>query len=172
MIAGNYPETILTKLKSGNLWESSIVYFSIFNLIYLSHNIVENQGLNLLEETISDQSFLLLYYFLAIILVTILFKVFKIQCSISILTQYFLSTSIIFSVIYIIDVPILILGYNFDIFLSLLEFVLLLWISGILVKHFVVGRTKYIVLLGIMCIFYLTTLLRAIFLLAIGLFVG
>ncbi len=159
MAAWNYPDLILTKLKAGNIWKISISNFFILNIIYFLHNIIENRGSEILKHTIYDQLSLLVYYFLVILLVTGLFKLLKIHHSIFSFAQYLLATSVIFSTLYIIDIPVLLLGYNFDKFFSFIEFTIYLWISWELIKDLSPLKKKYFVLLCMMCVFYFTIVL-------------
>ena len=163
---GNYPKKILNKIdRSGNIWKSAIINYMILNIIYFYHNLIENRReLSLFEETITDQIFLFSYYFITIILASILLRLLKIKCSIAVFSQYLLATSILFSIVYIIDIPMLLSNYNFDIFLGLIELILYIWISWVFIKYFVEGKKKYFAFLGIMCVFYITTVIRAIIL--------
>lgn len=164
MIHWNYPAEVLFKLRSGDIWKTSVINFIVLNVIYFSHNLIENQSSKFLEKTIFDQMFLLLYYFLAIILISAILKAFKLNFSMSAVTQYLLSTSIIFCIIYIVDIPILFFGYNLDIFFRLLEFSFYLWISWILVGSLTMSKKKYVIIAAIMCVFYLTIIVCAIIL--------
>lgn len=169
MAVWNYPDLIFIKLKSGNIWKTSVINFLVLNIIYFLHNVVENQGPEIFKDTISDQLSLLIYYFLTILLISGLFKVIKIQYSISLFAQYLLATSIIFGIIYIVDIPVLIFSYEFDIYFSIVEFIFYLWISWILIKDVSSRKKKYLALVAMTCIFYLTTVLHAVLLISLNL---
>ncbi len=158
----NYPEQILSKLKNGNIWKTSVINFVILNIIYLVHNIIENRGPSLIETTMSDQLFLLLYYMLSLILIAGVFKIFKVQFQLFLLTQYIFASSVLFSIIYLIDIPIIIWLNNSDILFNVLEFIIFAWISWTLIRNIVMSNKKYVVFLAMMCGFYAITIFRAI----------
>ncbi len=164
MIQWNYPDQVLIKLRSKSIWKNSILNFIALNIVYFFHNLTENRGENILEKTIYDQLFLLLYYLLVILLISMVVRLFKLQYSLSLITQYLLSTSIILSTVYILDIPVLLFGYNIDIFFTLLELLIYLWISWTLVRGMTKSTKKYVVIASMMCVFYLTSVLRIIIL--------
>lgn len=157
----NYPNTIISRLKRENVWPRAIVNFIVLNIVYFIHNVIENRDkAGLLFGSLVDQFYFILYYGIVISLITGLMYAAKIRSSLSIVTQYILGSSVILVFVYIADVPFIIFNLKMDLIFYILEFCFYIWISVVLVQHYIIGKKRYLMVLGVILSFYFTYLLR------------
>jgi len=87
----------------------------------------------------------------------LIFKISKKTISIGTLIRYLLATSILFSPIFIMDIPIRLLGYNVDHILEIFYLIISILISIDLVRFVNNGKIILCLLFTVICTFYWPT---------------